>query len=98
MNQVKNSLYLNKDKHQIIIGSHARERIAERLSWSKKVYMETIEEICFDFWEEIINNDTEAFHIISKGVKWIFETRGSNRVVLMTVVLCDYSPPLQGGE
>jgi hypothetical protein len=89
LNQVKRDLHLTKGKREIILGSHARERIAERLSWSKNEYKRAISETCLEFWDDIIDEDTKWFQIIHKGVKWIFETRGSNRVVLMTVIPCD---------
>jgi len=92
MNQVKDDLYLNEDGHQVIIGKHARERIAERLSWSKKVYKQVIREVCLEFWDDIVDNDTNAIHVINKGAEWIFETRGPNRIVLMTVILCNKHP------
>ena len=92
MNQVNGDLYLNQGDHQVIIGSHARERIAERLQWSKKEYKKAISETCLDFWNDLIDENIEWFQIIHKGVKWIFETRGMNRVVLMTVIPCNKHP------
>ena len=86
MNQANSDLYLTQEEHQIIIGSHARTRIAERLSWSKAEYKQAIAETCLEFWDEIISKETKWFQIVNKGVRWIFETRGMNRVVLMTVI------------
>jgi len=38
VSQVKHTLCLRQNEKQIIIGTHARRRIAERLGWSKKIY------------------------------------------------------------
>jgi hypothetical protein len=86
VSQVKHTLCLRQNEKQIIIGTHARRRIAERLGWSKKIYKQAIAEICFDFWDKIIDSNTKNIYIVNKGAKWIFKTKGPNKIILLTVI------------
>jgi len=75
----------HEDK-RIIVTPHAVERIAQRLGWSKQFYRATLTEICFKYWDQLVDPELVGFKFIYKGVEWRFEISNSQTIILKTVV------------